>query len=87
MKRFISTGTQQGIKRFWRKVSIQQNNNEFLIHLGLIIFEIIDGKTLKTPDSNILICPNFPMALMIASEWEAPNIRANSLPLVNINGL
>jgi chaperone required for assembly of F1-ATPase len=55
------------IKRFWKKIEITCSHNpkSYIINL--------DGKTLKHNSGDLILLPNYEMALLLATEWESIN--------------
>ncbi|XP_054168357.1 ATP synthase mitochondrial F1 complex assembly factor 2-like [Oppia nitens] len=65
-------------KRFYKNVTITQNDNKFGINL--------DGKQLKTPIGNVFYTHSHCLALMIANEWlsQQKTIRLSSMHLTQL---
>jgi len=69
-----------GSKRFYREVFVQQNPenpSEYSLHL--------DNRVLLLKGKNPMMIPNYHIALLVASEWEAQAeyIRLESMPIMN----
>ncbi|TPX30778.1 hypothetical protein SmJEL517_g05745 [Synchytrium microbalum] len=73
----VGTG---GLKRFWKNVTVDELPEGFVIKL--------DGRTLKTPDSKLVLIPKHRKALayLVAAEWESQDrvLKAHALPLTSI---
>ncbi|MAE50791.1 MAG: ATP12 chaperone family protein [Micavibrio sp.] len=57
------------MKRFYKAVSINAEDNGFAIHL--------DGKPIRTPNKNIFLAPNEALALLAKAEWDAQGDKIN----------
>ncbi|XP_006821816.1 ATP synthase mitochondrial F1 complex assembly factor 2-like [Saccoglossus kowalevskii] len=66
------------IKRFYKNVSVTQNDSIFEINL--------DNRKLKTPMGNIFTVPNEPLAIAVATEWDsqAKLIQRHTMYLSNL---
>ncbi len=62
-------------KRFWKEVSVAEQDGGFTVHL--------DGRPVKTPASAPLLLPTRAMAEAIAAEWDAQQgeIRPETMPM------
>ncbi|KAI7869941.1 hypothetical protein BDF14DRAFT_1777780 [Spinellus fusiger] len=68
------------MKRFWKKVGIKKENDEYMI--------LLDQRSLRTPGNNVMRFPvtQYNLALLTAAEWDAQteNLKAHTLPLTSI---
>lgn len=72
------SGSAGAIKRFYRVVEVVEGDGGFEIRL--------DGKPLRTKQSQILLAPNEPLARAIKTEWDnqGEHIDTASTPLTNL---
>lgn len=68
-------------KRFYRQVSLQQNERGWRL--------LLDGKTLRTPAKQALCIAHKPLAEAIAAEWEAQLefVQPGTMPLMRLASL
>jgi ATP synthase F1 complex assembly factor 2 len=75
--RRLSTGL-TGRKRFWRRVEVVANGEQWEVQL--------DGRTLRTPSRRELLYPSRPLAAACALEWDAQGgstgIQPTAMPVV-----
>lgn len=64
------------IQKFYKLASVRQSDLGFEVTL--------DGRAIRTPERNKLCLPSQPLAMAIASEWQAQDkfIKPHSMPLV-----
>lgn len=67
-----------GIKRFYRSVSVRDEDGAFIV--------LLDSRPLKTPAGNVLTLPVLPLAEAVAREWDdqTDRILAGRMPLTRL---